>query len=68
MTKHQQELLNEVEVRFNTADDAGDLAILYEITGYQADIVNLKPRFWETYGEIEPFEEELEEDQSDKGK
>ena len=68
MSKHQQELLNEVEVRFNTADDAGDLAILYEITGYQADIINLKPRFWETYGEIEPLEEEQDEDQLDKGK
>ena len=68
MSKHQQELLNEVEVRFNTADDAGDLAILYEITGYQADIVNLKPRFWETYGEIEPLEEDQDEDQLNKGK
>jgi len=34
LTKEQLELLREISERFSAEDDATDLSILYEVTGY----------------------------------
>ena len=55
LTEAQLMLLQEIAERFSTEDDAADLSILYEITGYQAESQNFE--FWSAYTDFEELGE-----------
>ena len=51
LTKKQVQLLKEISDSFSPGDNAADLGILYEITGFKADSENFE--FWEQYRDFE---------------
>ena len=55
LTEAQLMLLQEIAERFSTDDDAADLSILYEITGFQAESQNFE--FWTAYNDFEELGE-----------
>ena len=48
--------MKEIAENFSPSDSAADLSILYEVTGYRADIENFE--FWENYRDFEKLGED----------
>ena len=44
-------LLNEITEKFSPDDNAADLGILYEVTGYQGESQNFQ--FWQNYSDFD---------------
>ena len=55
LTEEQIMLLQEISERFSAEDDAADLSILYEVTGYKAESQNFE--FWSAYTDFEELGE-----------
>ena len=49
LTEDHRALFKDLSELFSPKDDASDLSLLYEITGYQAETENRK--FWDSYGD-----------------
>ena len=50
LTDDQRKLLEEIAREFTPQDNAADLGILYEITGFQADV---EDEFWKNYDDFD---------------
>ena len=51
LTREQVALLTEIAQKFCPDDNAADLSILYEVTGYQCESQNFQ--FWENYQDFD---------------
>ena len=55
MTKEQKALLTEISEQFSPDENAADMSILYEVTGFQTESENFQ--FWENYKDFEELGE-----------
>ena len=55
LTEAQRALLQEVADEFNPEEEAADMAILYEVTGFQTESHNFQ--FWDNYRDFEELGE-----------
>ena len=51
LTEDQRKLLEEIVKEFSPQDNAADLGILFEVTGFQADAEG--DQFWQNYQDYE---------------
>ena len=56
MSEEQIRLLQDISDHLSPEDDAADLSILYEVTGFQGESQNFE--FWSAYTDFEDLGEE----------
>ena len=55
LTEDQIKLLMEISEQFSVEDNAADLSILYEVTGFRAESENFQ--YWDNYADFEELGE-----------